>query len=245
MSRLLPLVAGLLVVIVAVVVFFFQQSASDRAAPSDQPFQEERTASASDAVLAAPDTIGGHAYLDTSAGLEADQLIQTAPVVLIGTVKSATLVERPKTVEVPLSAPADPGHGHPPVETLSWTTGTWRSDYVIEVEEYLRFDQTDRPSTVTVREGGGIVDGQELMIDGIPLFRVGQRYLLFLERNPFAGSEGTFYSLSGIYGANLLFDGKVYREIGRRGEWLPYTILGDAPSFVTFLRSAAHAPAQR
>jgi hypothetical protein len=199
-----------------------------------------------DPALEGVDSIVGHAFIDYRAGFEADELARNAPFIVVGRVTEARLVEEPKVTDIPVSVVATlqpdvnltPPPGKNPVDTLRTVTGAYKTEYVFDVEDVLGSPLGSDAAQVRVREGGGLVDGAEIMYDGFPVYRIGQRYLMFLSENPLEGSEGTYYTVSGVHGAYLLLEGSVYRQVGEDGRWVGYGDKSEA-AFLQDLRAEA------
>lgn len=197
-----------------------------------------------DNALRGPDELLGSFFIIPVDGVDPETLIRNSPLVVVATVQAAEIVDRPVAIDaskIPWPTPppgADPKSGNP---TGIIHYGFYSTRYTLQVEEFVKSDISSRPSTLYILQGGAVVDGKEIAYESIPLYRMGERYLLFLFPNPARRPVGDFRAASGGYGTFLLKGGQPYRPFGRDDSWVPYTERDEA-GLLQFLRDAPKGP---
>lgn len=195
--------------------------------------------------LNGPDEIRGSAYVITTAGTEPATLIRNAPLAVVATVQAAEIVDQPKEIPaslIPCSSPA-PGEipkGECPTGIVKF--GLYSSRYSLRVEEFIKADVPGRSSTLDLLTLGATVDARQMGYENVPVYRVGERYLIFLKQNNPQRPEEGFGPVSGSFGTYLLKDGRVYRPLGHGNSWIPYEERADEGDLVQFLRDAPKEP---
>jgi hypothetical protein len=162
-------------------------------------------------------------------GIEPEALLSESPLVVIAEVVATEIVDRPVQISPadipwPTGGPGTPGPGDDPKSGLPTGPITWgyySTRYTLNVQEVIKASSRADTAAIHILAGGATIDGQEIGYEGVPIFRVSERYLLFLKPNPARRPEGDF-SAHGGYGAFLLKAGVAYRPLGSGGSWIPY-----------------------
>jgi hypothetical protein len=149
-------------------------------------------------------------FVDQSSARGIDGLVTASDLIVTGTIVSAELVAQPAYVEVPYECdtpdPLDAGKECSGM--YSGMVGEYTTNYEFQVEEYLKTDGTSDRG-LTVRELGGVVDGEEIVVSPFPLYEPARRYLLFLRWSP--TTLGVAYAEAANFGAYELEGGQVNR----------------------------------
>jgi hypothetical protein len=180
--------------------------------------------------LDGPDVILGFTDIDTSRGTEPQTLLENSQLVVVASVQEAVVVDRPREVSpeaIPTPDPfeptpwphSDPKSG-PPTGVI--THGFYTTRYTLQVQEVINSKDLNPPESLQVLTMGATIDGRELAYEDLPIYRVGERYLLFLRNNPSRRPTGDYSVASAAYGAYLLRDGSVYRPLGAENGWVAF-----------------------
>lgn len=131
----------------------------------------------SEADATPPGTVMMASWANTPASVE--EAVELSDEVVVGRV---VRVRKARDLEV--DAPGEPGGVHRiPVETVT---------FQVEKVHLAPTDRRGRPETIEIFHTGGVDDeGRDVMLEGDPEYRPGQRYLLFLTEGPELEVEGT------------------------------------------------------
>lgn len=198
---------GLSLVVFAVGTIVYQLRWHDRDKPGASNQSLELDASDGERQVLVYD--GG--FLDQASARSLESLARDSNMIIIGTVLDQELVSRPHpfTMEVPCDNPLPPElAGKQCGGTISGTVGYYLTNYTVQVDQYIKGDGGNDAQLI-VQEEGGIVDGVQMVANGIPWYEGGKRYLMFLKRDP--QKPGVIYTAAANLGAYPLQDGQVQR----------------------------------
>lgn len=207
-----------------------------------------RTESGSElAGLEGPDQFyDGPAFVSLKYGRDPQTLLRNVPEALVGKVEAAAVVPEPEVVDLSdADIPYNPGPGEDPKggPPTKLVVGNYITRYTVTIEEPLKASALAGSRTVDVYATGAVVNGREIASTGIPIYRIGERYLFFLISDPYLRPEGDYFPASGVKGAYLLKDGQVYQPLGEEGSWIRYEEQPDEAALLEFLRDAPKEPA--
>jgi hypothetical protein len=193
--------------------------------------------------FAGPDNIVATTFLDIGSGTDPASMLENSSLVIVGSVIATEAVDLP--VEIDLSDASWPTPG-PGIDRKSFPQGSiqlgeYSTRYMLSIEEVVKSDGATAGEVVDVLEMGAVLDGKEYAYDNIPIYRTGERYLLFLRPNPTRRAVGDYGAL-GAYGSFLLLKGKPYRALGEFGNWIPYEQHTEAELLSLLHAESAGAP---
>jgi len=201
---------------------------------SDESAQGVLQTALSDESLSGLDEVIGSTSNSVSAGTEPVKLTRNSPLVVVAMVDKVEVIARPVQIDPtaipwPPGGPGTPGPGDDPkggLPTGPITVGFYSTRYTLHAQEILKGPQGDYQSFQIV-QGGALIDGKEVGYEGIPMYRLGESYLLFLEPNPIdvdksGQPEQYFSSVSAAFGSFLLKNERSYRSLGDNNSWEAY-----------------------